>query len=232
MRTIIFSSRAGGVGKSQIVVNLARALTDFGLKVLVLDSNEDGHTSELAGKDVGFGVARLDGLNGLLSIREDHGSLYDIVLVDSVREPLTQPAVDQHFLVLTPSPAVVARNRSLLVSPVAGKSLYAVLNMVGEVKWREAFPDEIRRLYDFGRVFEVPYDPNVIISERSGELAMTKYPRCAFSIAVLRLAAFVGGLSYQAPPVGQNRALVGRIRGILSLLGLPRRRESRVDEAS
>jgi MinD-like ATPase involved in chromosome partitioning or flagellar assembly len=229
VRTILFSSRAGGVGKSQIVVNLAQALTNFGLKVLVLDSNEDGHTSELVGKGVGFSVARLDGLNALLSIREDHGSLYDIVLVDSVREPLAQPAVDRHFLVLTPSPAVVARNRSLLASPVSDMSLHAVLNMVGEVKWREAFPDEIRRLYDSGRVFEVPYDPRVIISERSGELAMTKYPRCAFSIAVLRLAAFVGGLSYQAPPVGQNLAFARRILG---LLGLPRPREGRVDEAS
>lgn len=210
------------------MVNLAQALTDFGLRALVLDSNEDGHTSELAGKRAGFGVARLDGLDGLPSVREDHGSLYDIVLVDSVCELLTQPTVDQHFLVLTPSPAVVARSRSLLTSPAASGSLHAILNMIGEVKWREAFPDEVRRLYDSGRVFEVPYDTSVIISERSGEFTVTKYPKCAFSIAILRLAVFVGGLNYQTPPIGQSRGVARRILGIL---GLPRPRGGRAGEA-
>ena len=168
---------------------------------------------------MGFDVSRLDGLDELPLTAGDRGLGYDLVIVDSVDGLAKQPAIGQRFLVLTPSPTVLARNKVLLGSPVSDGSLYVVLNRVGEVKWRELLSDEMRHLYESGRLFEVPYDPNVIVSERSHELTLVKYPRTAFSIAVLRLATFVGGLDYQPPPVRRRRIWgrhIDQIRGILA----------------
>lgn len=102
-RILTISNQKGGVGKTSTAVNLAAALADRGLKVLVIDNDPQGNASTALGIEHGVQVP----------------STYDVLINDLPLADIVQPCPDIENLWCAPANIDLAGAEIELVSMVA-----------------------------------------------------------------------------------------------------------------
>lgn len=200
MKTVIFLSCQGGVGKTQIICSLSSLLADLGRKVAVIDLCSSLLDVGLKTEYPNIPVYDITGYPGKLSFYVDkiaaEGTEFSFINGSYVY--YSGISIDKIFIVTTPLRMSLLKTEKLvrrLKKTITDRSVIGVvLNKVGENKSYEYSSFIVEKILGLPITQQVPYDPCVIKSEQLAVPLPKFKEKSAALLPLLKLLNHISGI--------------------------------------
>ncbi|MHA1754115.1 MAG: nucleotide-binding protein [Candidatus Odinarchaeia archaeon] len=199
MRILCFTSAQGGVGKKQVIANLAALLVKLKKRVLIADFCNSFFGEILNKKSSLLKILDKNHENGDIikefnAVKEE----YDYVMVCLNSSQIFHLINGDLFILTTPLRLSLIKTKHLVENLKNNKTeIKLIVNKFGENKRYEYSISFIEKVMNIPVLQVIPYDPMVIKSEQLG-LPLTDLGKSAALLSILKTTIKITGLSF--PP--------------------------------
>lgn len=210
-KAVLFTSGKGGVGRTQILMNIAYCIRTLGKKTLIIDFDNSrqmqlpkANKEQLQYIRISDSIKR-EKVRNILRLSRDNS---DFIFITGNLMPIFRSVEEVDSVILVTTPHKVSLERNLTASNLFrnrfGESIYLIINKSGECADYEYSYKAIARYLNTAVLGVVPYDEEVIKAEQLDSF----YVECAESspaaLATMRIADKIISSNYPKPILLEN----------------------------